>query len=200
MSLFTYAKGFNEELFIADHREFYKQVHGIDLDPTGLKFPTATAGLGWGVWTPKGITSQRAYEMGLTVFGGKCWKWTGDSLDTAIKHNNRTAEVGQYVVLTAASVEPPTDFAIGLTANDTKTQKLAGLTFTERFLLGQWYHWKSGGQHLDVQGITRCDGSRFSDGSVPSVGFSSCTGKVGVDWYGVVGPYDCIRPRQAVWV
>ena len=94
-------------------------------------------------------------------------------------------------------MEPPSDFK-GVTARETEKRKINILTFVERFLLGQWYFSKSGGQHLDVQGITRCDGSRYFDGSVPDVYFSSLTGKVFVYFIDADDPREFVRPRQAV--
>ena len=80
-----YVSGLNVEAFIADWRDFYKQVHSMDLDPSDLvkRLPPVPPGFNWGIWTPQGVKSQRAFEMGQAMY--TCWKWTGDgSLDDVI--------------------------------------------------------------------------------------------------------------------
>src|SRR3989344_221866 len=88
------------EAFIADWREFYRQVHSMKVNPPSSKrLPPVTPGFNWGVLVPKGTKPQRAYEMVAAMF--PCWKWCGDrSLDEVIDFDKevRSASVRQYVV------------------------------------------------------------------------------------------------------
>jgi len=81
-------------------------------------------------------------------------------------------------------------------ANDLKREGIAGITLRER-LLYELEYFKKTGQHLDIDNITLCAGSRGSDGGVPRVGWRS--GWVGVSWCGPEGSRAGLRSRRAVF-
>lgn len=189
--------GLNTEAFIADWREFYRQVHSMKVNPP-KRLPPVTPGYNWGVWVLKGITPQRAFEMGATMYPS--WKWCGDqSLDEVIDFTKeaRDARQRQHFVWCEDSVEPSSKLA-NLSAIQIAERQINTLTLTEPLLLHQWFYWKSGGKHLDVQNVTLCSGSRYSDGSVPSVDFHPLAGEVSVDGYGPGDADGDLRSRQAV--
>ena len=167
--------GLNIEVFIADWREFYRQVHSVKVNPPSLKhLPSVTPGFNWGVWVLKGITPQRAYEIAASMF--PCWKWCGDrSLDEVVDFTKevRDARQRQYFVWCEDSVEPPSKLA-NTSALQIVERQINTLGLTETLLLHGWFHWKSGGKRLDVKNVSLCPASRYSDGLVPSV-----------SWYGI---------------
>jgi len=64
-----------------------------------------------------------------------------------------------------------------LSADAIAKQKTKDITLLERLMLELWYHWKTGGGHLDLVNVTLCAGSRRSDGKVPGV----CWNNSGLD-------------------
>ena len=81
-------------------------------------------------------------------------------------------------------------------ANDLKREGIAGITLRER-LLYELEYFKKTGQHLDIDNITLCAGSRCSAGGVPRVGWHS--GEVRVDWYDPEDSDAVLRSRRAVF-
>lgn len=190
----------NPEAFIADWRGFYRQVHGVKADPSGLmkRLPPVTPGFNWGVWVLKGTTPQRAYEMCQAMF--PCWKWCGDrSLDEVIDFTKeaRTAQRRQYVVWDKDRVEPDDELK-NTSALQIAERQINTLGLTEAELLHQWFYWKSGGKHLDIRNWTLCPVSRYSDGDVPSVDFGRDYGRVCVGRCSPGSASGNLRSREAV--
>ena len=82
-------------------------------------------------------------------------------------------------------------------AKQLEKENIPGITLRERLLLELQYFCVTGG-HLDIKNYTLCSGSRFSDGGVPLVHWSSASGKLGVHWGSVEhygGPF---RAREVV--
>ncbi|MDO8715239.1 MAG: hypothetical protein Q7J73_00245 [Dehalococcoidales bacterium] len=189
----------NVEVFIADWREFYRQVHSMRVNPSSLKrLPPVTSGFNWGVWVPKGMMPQRAYEMGAAMYPS--WKWCGDrSLDDVVDFTKeaRNASARQYLTWCEDSVEPSSKLT-NLSAIKIAERQINTLTLTEMELLHQWFYWKSSGKHLDVKNISLCPASRYFDGFVPGVRWHGSLS--GLDVYGCDpdNSDDDLRSRQAV--
>ena len=194
-----YLSGLNTELFIADWREFYRQVHSMDLDPTNLvkRLPPIMSGFNWGALVFKGATPQRAYEMAASMF--PCWKWCGDqSLDKVIdfdKEARRTEE--PYAVWCEDSVEPPKRLA-DTSAIQIAEKQINTLGLTEAELLHQWFYWKSSGKNLDVKNWTLCSASRSSDGRVPGVNWYGYYSRLYVYRWSPCDARDSLRSREVV--
>lgn len=191
----------NTEAFIADWREFYKQVHSMKVEPP-RRLPKVVPGFNWGTLVPKGMKPQRAYEMAQALFS--CWKWCGDrSLNEVIDFDKetRTANKRAYVVFCEDSVEPPERLA-NVSALQIAERQINTLGLTEMLLNHGWFYWKSGGKaggkHLDVKNWTLCPASRFSDGSVPGVFWGGVYGGLYVDSDDPGLAYSYLRSRQAV--
>ncbi len=192
-----YITGLNIEAFIADWREFYHQVHGMKMNPTFKRLPSVTPGFNWGVWVPKGMMPQRAYEMGASMYPS--WKWCGvRSLDEVVDFTKeaRTTLARQYVVWCLDTVEADDELK-NTSALHVAERQINTLTLTEVELLHQWFYWKSGGKYLDVKNISLCPASRFSDGFVPGVYFGRLGG-VDVSRYLPGSAHGDLRSRQAV--
>jgi len=80
-------------------------------------------------------------------------------LDRMVDNNVRAPQMGSYAVWVKDVRE----------ADDTfDTESVVGITLLERELLEADYFFEHG-EHLDPQMVTRCSGSRYSDGDVPRV-------------------------------
>ena len=82
-------------------------------------------------------------------------------------------------------------------ANDLEKESIKGITLRER-LLFELAYFKETDEHLDVENLTLCSGSRYSDGRVPGVRWDARDGRVGVGWYDADYRYSYMRGRVAV--
>lgn len=149
---------------------FYQEVFGLECDYSELRAPASQEGFGWLVAADHRISTQQAFEKCLERFGA--WKYYSDSLDKAIPTNDRSEKNGDYAVWFRDRVEADEEHK-SKSANSIWTAALTGCTVRERLLLELFYEWKNPGKHLDLQNITICTGSRYSDGDVPDVLWSS---------------------------
>ena len=192
----------NVEAFIADWREFYR-LHSMKANPPSIKrLPPVTPGFNWGVWMLKGMTPQRAYEMAASMFS--CWKWCGDrSLDEVVDFAKevRDARQQQRIVWCEDSIEPPARLA-NTSAFQIADRQINTLGLTETLLLHGWFYiksgGKSGGKHLDVNNVSLCPASRYSDGSVPSVYWVGYWSRLSVSRDDPGDAGGVLRSRQAV--
>lgn len=83
-----------------------------------------------------------------------------------------------------------------LSANDCKEKGIKGITLEERLLL-EIVYFKKTGNHLDVDNLTICSGSRAADGGVPSVYWRSGRREVDVGWTDSSGSGSRWRSRSA---
>jgi hypothetical protein len=124
----------------------------------------------------------------------KVWLYV-DDLDGDVMKNDRVAD-RDYCVLFKKNVEADEDLK-NLSADVlAEKENFKGITLLERLLLEILYFSRTN-KHLDIDNVTLCSGSRYSDGNVPSVDFNSYDGKVSVDWYDPDDADDCLRSRAA---
>ncbi|MDP3727241.1 MAG: hypothetical protein Q8R35_01225 [bacterium] len=142
--------------------KFYREVFGIELDFTGVHIPAARPGFNWPIVVVEGMTANRAYDECAKRFPS--WRSTKD-LDEAVAGRNDRDPNATYVVLVRDRIEADQELK-NKSAEDLRRAKIAGVTLLERILLELWYFWKTG-NHLDVQNVTLCSGSRDADGDVP---------------------------------
>ncbi len=182
-------------LFLADQRKFFRDVYGKKM-PT-VVMPQARPGFGWGLVMASFMTSQYLFDCSLERFG-KAWKWTNESLDTVITHNDRDAKRdGKYGLWCRDRVEADEEHK-GRSRNQIIEAHIKGMTVAERENLGLWFHWKTGGQQLDVINWTLATGSLFRGGGVPSVGWGGDGSGMSVGRYGSDYSYDYLRTREVV--
>ena len=103
--------------------------------------------------------------------------YTND-LDRDVPTNERDSKTGAYAIR----------------VRDLAEMKLATMTLLER-LVYEFKYYSETKSHLDITNITRCDGSRYSDGHVPRVDW--CGSKLLVDWYYADSSGDGLRSRLA---
>ena len=119
-----------------------------------------------------------------------------DDVDKAVVKNDRSPNAGPYIVYVRRRVEADYELK-NLSANDLTVRSINGVTLAERLLHGYAYY-LTVGKHLDVRNRTLCSGSRYSDGGVPDVSWSSFYREVYVNWYNPGSRFDSMRARTAV--
>jgi len=120
------------------------------------------------------------------------WEYSSD-LDADIPTNDRDPKNGSYAVWIEDGQEPDERYA-NKSADDLKAEGHVGPTVLERQLHELDYFVETS-NHLDVQNITLCTGSRHRDGGMPS---GYWRGRFSVNWYdsSLRNPY--LRSRR-VW-
>lgn len=179
----------------ADWRSFLKKFFGIDLDVSKLRIPEHPEEFKWSILMTKGLTLKKIVEemkKHMDVY-------LNIDLDKVTSDRNPDNDC---VVFVRDRVEADEELA-GKSADDLNNEGVNGITLPERLLLGFFYWWKTGGQHLDVEYWTMCSGSRYvdADGDVGVAGVCWSPGyrEVCVDW-DYLGNRDDggFRSRQAV--
>ncbi len=179
---------------LLDWTEFYREEFGIELDCTNLVIPTKRQGFDRLLVLAAGLSIQQAFDQCRNQFG--CWEYTGKSLDQAVPTNDRDPKNGVYAIWVRDRVEADEEHK-NRSARQLVEAKVLGITLLERIIYELKY-WKETRKHLDIQNYTLCSGSRYSDGSVPSVYWNGSYGKLSVDWYNTDNRNDNLRSREVV--
>jgi hypothetical protein len=142
----------------------YLRHFGIAIDPYSLRVPAHRDGFDRLIVVACGLTVNKVYDACAKQF--PYWRWTGD-LDAMVTKNDRDPTSGTYAIWVRGGVEADKETR-NLSADDLADRKIAGVTLLERLLLER-AHFEETGNHLDLQNVTLCSGSRYSGGRVPLV-------------------------------
>jgi len=154
--------------WVAEWQRFYKEVFDLEVNLADVEIPPEQPGFGWVVMVARGLTLNQAWAKCGERF--RTDSYMGHDLDKAIPTNDRTSAT-VYAKRFRGRVEADEENN-NLSADALAERKAQSITLLERLLMELWYHWKTG-EHLDIENVTLCAGSRDSDGRVP-----------GVDWHG----------------
>jgi len=173
-------------------QELYWELFGIQLGLKSIKIPEQKPGFNRLILVPKGITMNQVVKICRTKFDMSLYD---GNLDASVTHNDRVP-IQDYAVWVQNNVEADPEF------NDKSAIMLKkghhqGITLLERLLYELAYFTETG-KHLDVENATLCTGSRYSDGSVPSVYWGAGRREVCVHWYYPGYRRPDLRSRAAV--
>ena len=174
-----------------DWQDFYKETFGIESDLSKIEIPKKQEGFERLIIMEKGMTAQKLFDKCKELF--PAWKYTKEDLDEIIK-SDRSAEEEAYAVWIRERIEADEELK-NLSAYDIKEKGITTETLEER-LLDEIKFFKKTGKHLDMENLTLCSGSRYSDGDVPFVSWSD--GRMLVNWSNPGSHDDYLRARQAV--
>ena len=190
-----FIKGDFSEIF-QDWQNFYHDF-GINCDLSGIRIPNDPGGFDRVIIMAQGITPQVAFDFCHSEFNGKAWKWTDINLDGVVI-SDRTARDNVYAIRIRNRAEADEELK-NLSADDLKKQNILGITLEER-LIFELKYFKETGKHLDFQNWTLCADSRYSDGSIPGVGWDLNYGRLNVHWRSAGSARGLLRVRQVVSV
>jgi len=148
----------------------------------------------WVVPVFKGVTMNKVVQA-LRDLDVNMYLYT-DDLGKGVPINDRDPAKGDYVVKFGKTIEADPELK-DKSANTLAKEKVKGITLLERLLLELGYFMTTG-NHLDVENITLCSGSRDSDGDVPCVYWSTVDRKVYVYWCGPSNALSGLRARAVV--
>ena len=120
-----------------------------------------------------------------------------DDLDRCVLTNDRDpAKNGSYWVKFLKTVEADPELK-DKSANTLAEEKIKGITLLERLLLELGYFLATG-NHLDIENVTLCSGSRRSNGRVPGMGWRIGGRRVCIFWYCPSLSYPYLRARAVI--
>src|SRR3989304_9001611 len=144
-----------EEL-IAEWEGFYQDTFGIRADFSNLQIPEKESGFNLLIIMAGGMTPQRLYDKCGELF--PCWKFAGVTLDNLVTYSERTSKNDAYAIWVRDYVEADEEFR-SLSADKIKAKNITTETLEER-LLHELKYFRETGEHLDMENITICTGSR----------------------------------------
>lgn len=152
------------EKFLTDWQRFYGAFFAMGLDLSQVQIPQQQPSFTRLIVVAQGLTPNRVFEVCQQHFS--CWRYTED-LDETTKGRNDREPVEHYAIWVRDRQEADEELN-NLSAKQLKEKNVQGIVLLERLLLELKY-WDETNQHLDVDNVTLCAGSRDSDGLVPSV-------------------------------
>lgn len=151
-----------------------------------------------GLWTIpvlKGVTPNKIMEA-FRKLEVATYQYA-DDMDKEVTKNDRDPNRnGSYTVSFKKTVEADPDQK-NKSADMLAGEGVKGITLLERLLLELGYFLATN-KHLDVENITLCLGSRYSDGRVPAVNWYTDSRRLYVYWDGTDDRCDNLRARAAV--
>lgn len=168
---------------------FYLKYFGLSVDFSGVAIPKPQDGFSRLVIVAQGVTLNAAMAACKKHF--PTWQYY-DDLDKDVVHNDRTADGGAYAIWFRDRIEADEE-TDNQSADDLASQGAKGITLLERILMELEYFGRTG-QHLDIQNVTLCSGSRYRGGYVPRACWG---GKFCVYWCGVQHRHPDLRARVA---
>lgn len=149
----------------------------------------------WTVPVLKEVTSNKVVAA-LRKLGVEVYLYTED-LDKGVPTNDRDpGRDGNYQVKFLKTIEADPELK-SKSADMLKKEGIKGITLLERLLLELGYFLATG-NHLDVENVTLCSGSRYSGVGVPSVSWGTDGRRLDVCWYGPPSSDPSLRARAVV--
>jgi hypothetical protein len=149
----------------------------------------------WTVPVLKGVTPNKVIAA-LRNLGVEVYIYT-DDLDTGVPTNDRDpGRDGDYQVKFLKTIEANPELK-DKSADVLAKEGVKGITLLERLLLELGYFLATG-NHLDLENVTLCSGSRYSDGHVPHVRWDTGHRGLSVYWCGPSRSCLSLRARAVV--
>jgi hypothetical protein len=150
-------------------RELYRKEFGITIGDIAV--PEQKPGFNRLIVVAKGLTVQQVFA----VLGNHFATWSYYDLGTEVLTDERT-NTETHAIWARERQEADEELA-NKSANTIAEMGINTMTLLER-LLYELVFYAETGNHLDVQNVTLCTGSRNSDGDVPLVDWDADNGKL----------------------
>lgn len=173
-------------------QEFYRKYFRLAVDFSSLVIPDNPGDFDRIIFIPQGLKINQVINAMRKRF--KVWTYI-ENLDKDITVNVRTSD-RSYAIRLRERVKADEELK-NLSANQLQEQGVNAITLLERLIYELKYYDETG-QHLDVNNLTLCAGSRFAHGQVPDVYWVALGGKLLVCWCDPGYANGGLRARQAV--
>jgi hypothetical protein len=178
-----------------DWESFYENNFNLKADFSNIRIPKFP-GLGWRLLIiAKGVDPEQVFQLSKKIFG-RAWKYYDASLDVVVVKNERSNKDNAYAIWVRNGQEAD-EIHKNKSANQVEAEKLLTETCLERLIHGFKY-FKETNKHLDIETTTLCSGSRYSDGGVPFMHWSSINDGFHVGYYYIDVADDGLRAREVV--
>lgn len=177
---------------LAAWQKLYAEL-GIVVDLSGLQVPPSRDGFPRLIVVAAGLIIEQVLAACTKKF--PVWRWTNDDLDKLT--TSKRSSGATYAIWVRDRIEADEEYA-NKSYNDLQQMSIKGITLVERLLLELKYFSETG-QHLDLQNVTLCTGSRYQDWRgqvVPLVRWSD--GGLGIGWDSRGSADGGLRARQVV--
>lgn len=174
-------------------QEFYRKYFRMSVNFSDVIIPDDPGGFERVIFIPKGLTFakvikalRKEFEVDLYI----------EDLDRDVTENARMANKN-YAIRVRQRRESDEEWK-NTSANQLKQQNINCVMLMERLVDGfKWFD-ETDGEHMDIDNWTLCAGSRYSDGSVPLVGWPPDCRGLRVRWCYPAHAFGGLRARQAV--
>ncbi|MFH1867159.1 MAG: hypothetical protein ABIJ81_03725 [Patescibacteria group bacterium] len=174
---------------IAEWEKFYLEVFGLDKNFSSLRIPKPQEGFSRPIIEAGEITNSRVFAKCKELFPARKY---ADNLDTVTNITPWTPGDRAYWIRDRVEADEELK---NISTNNLANQNIVGITLKGRLLFEVKY-FKETGQHLDIQNITLCSGSRDAAGDVPSVRWND--DELHVGWTSPGIQDDRLRSRAVV--
>jgi len=173
---------------------FYQECLGMKVDFSNFSIPKCP-GPGWRLLIiAQGILPEQVFQAMKNFF--RVWKYSDKSLNDLVVRNERDPKDSSYAIW-VRDVREADEVHKNKSANRVKDENLSTETLSER-LVHEFKYFRETGKHLDVNNVTLCSGSRFTDGHVPSVHWHRFSDGLDVYWYHPDVAVGVLRSRETV--
>lgn len=174
-------------------RKFNSETFGVEFEEEGFKIPPARDGFGRVLMMAQGITLESILAESRKRFKVEaCF----NDPNAAIEKNDRDNLDSSYAVMVRHRFVCD-DNLLGHSAEENERLGKRGMTLKERLLLGLKVH-KETGLHLDPKYVTRCEGTSYVGGEVPTVAWWHKDQTLKIGWSSYSGSKHFIGGREVV--
>lgn len=173
-------------------QNFYKEYFGIEEDFSDVDIPEHREDFDRILIIAKGLSMNQVVEACRKHF--KVWLYTKD-LDKVVMENDRTSETSHAIRI--RDRQEADEENRNKSVDQLKSEGIPGITLLERLVFELFYFIETRGDHLDVENITLCAGSRYSDSLVPYVYWYD--GKLRIPWFSPGHAPSTLRSRSVVF-
>lgn len=154
-------EGLDYSFILNEWEKYFYKIHQLKADFSGVTIPKADDDIfPWFTCIPENFSTERACSGRKQLYFK--WKWTDKALDDVLDLSfGRDSRKDPYIVRFRANWEAD-ELLKNLSADTIAEKQINASTLKERLLLGDFLYWKHK-KHLDVENITLCSGSRYSD-------------------------------------
>lgn len=171
-------------------QEFYRKYFRLSVDFSAVQIPEDKEDFSRVLFIQEGLTIGQVIKGMMKHF--PVWTYTED-LDQDLTENDRNTKTS-YAIRVRDRVEADQELQ-NLSAKDLQKQEIKTLTLLERLVYELKYYSETN-EHLDVDNITLCAGSRDRYGFVSHVDWRG--DGLNVDYAGPSSAHGDLRARQSV--
>ncbi len=181
----------------AEWEKFYQEMFGLKADLSKVQVPSASGGLDFLQCMFGGLSYGQIHDKEKEFYKSKGYgimDWDNNWV-TLIKFTlEERLTTKNYAIRHSGLAEAEATYA-GKSANWIAQNKIKTMTRKEQMIFALYYYWKNNAR-IDVEQITYCTGSRYTNGGVPYVNWFG--DNLSSNWIDPSAARDMWRPRPVL--